>query len=65
MTGVQTCALPIYTRALSAEELAANIAAVRGKGAVVADGLAGHWGFEDAADPVADRIVAAAGLTPR
>jgi hypothetical protein len=52
----------LYNRALSPAELARNIAAVRGQGQPVAEGLVRHWGFEEVADPAADKIVAEAGL---
>jgi hypothetical protein len=61
----------IYRRALSPEELRRNVEAARSapagqEPAVIQDGLAGYWGFEDvtAQQDVVDRIIAAAGLEP-
>jgi hypothetical protein len=61
----------IYDRALSPEELRANIAAVRGAlagaaPAAVQDGLTGYWGFEDVGEQAARQqaIIESAGLEP-
>jgi len=54
----------IYSRALSAEEIGRNYAAVRAnKPETVREGLVGHWGFEDVSAPQAtiDRIIREAG----
>ena len=58
----------IYSRALSAEELVANVAAVpKGTaGEVVKGGLAGYWSFDDIKpdDSRQDAVIRAAGLEP-